>query len=209
LSYGLFLAVLIPLLIGFGPFSTVIDDPVFVPVMSSLTLGMMSGIFSGVIFGGVGLLDSRDQLWILKSAPSGVPKFIVARVISYMMVGIPYALLPALFTGFLLSFTLYDTLLMFIFVYSIVLGGIFVGVGITASNPSFEDTSSGAFIINQIATILILIILIIVSIIQGVIIAITQGVFGTSMLMSSLLTPMIGLVILMFGMIKLNFSEVD
>jgi hypothetical protein len=98
---------------------------------------------------------------------------------------------------------------MFIFVYSIVLGGIFVGVGITASNPSFEDTSSGAFIINQIATILILIILIIVSIIQGVIIAITQGVFGTSMLMSSLLTPMIGLVILMFGMIKLNFSEVD
>ena len=209
LSYGLFLAILIPMLIGFGPFTSMVDDPIFIPVMSSLTLGMMSGIFSGVIFGGVGLLDSRDQLWILKSAPRGVPKFIVARVISYMIVGIPYALFPAIFTGFLLNFTLNDTLLMCIFVYSIVLGGIFVGVGITASNPSFEDTSSGAFIINQIATILILMILIIVSIIQGVLVAITQGVFGASMLLSSIPTPIFGLVILMFGMIRLSFSEVD
>ncbi len=209
LSYGLFLAILMPLLIGFGPFTTMVDDPIFVPVMSSLTLGMISGIFSGVIFGGVGLLDSRDQLWILKSTPRGAQKFIVARVISYMMVGIPYALFPAIFTGVLLNFTLSDTLLMCIFVYSIVLGGIFVGVGITASNPSFEDTSSGAFIINQIATILILMILIIVSIIQGVIVAITQGVFGASMLLSSILTPIIGLVILMLGMIRLNFLEAD
>jgi hypothetical protein len=209
LSYGLFLGILMPLLIGFGPFATIVDDPVFVPVMSSLMLGMMSGIFSGVIFGGVGLLDSRDQLWILKSAPRGIPKFIVARVVSYMMLGIPYALLPAMVTGFLLNFPLNDTLIMFIFVYSIVLGGIFVGVGITASNPSFEDTSSGAFVINQIATILIMMILIIVSIIQGVIVAITQSVFGASMLMSSILTPIIGLVILIFGMIRLNFLEVD
>ncbi|MFW9925346.1 MAG: hypothetical protein ACFFDM_01120 [Candidatus Thorarchaeota archaeon] len=209
LSYGLFLAILIPLLIGFGPFTAVVDDPIFIPVMSSLTLGMMTGIFSGVIFGGVGLLDSRDQLWILKSAPRGVPKFIIARVISYMIVGIPYALLPALFTGFILNFTLENTMMMCIYVYSIVLGGIFVGVGITACNPSFQDTSSGAFIINQIATILILMILIIVSIIQGVLVAISQGVFGASMLLSSIPTPIVGLVVLMFGMIRLNFSEVD
>ncbi|UCH03484.1 MAG: hypothetical protein JSW05_07750 [Candidatus Thorarchaeota archaeon] len=209
LSYGLFLAILIPLLIGFGPFTAVVDDPIFVPVMSSLTLGMMSGIFSGIIFGGVGLLDSRDQLWILKSAPRGVPKFILARVVSYMMVGIPYAVLPALFTGFVLNFTLNDILLMCVFVYSIVLGGIFVGVGVTASNPSFEDTSSGAFAINQIATILILMILMIVSIIQGVLVAINQGVFGASLLLSSIPTPIIGLVILTLGMIRLNFSEVD
>ncbi|MFW9809518.1 MAG: hypothetical protein ACFFE6_09080 [Candidatus Thorarchaeota archaeon] len=209
LSYGLFLAILIPLLIGFGPFTAVVDDPIFIPVMSSLALGMMTGIFSGVIFGGVGLLDSRDQLWILKSAPRGVPKFIIARVISYMIVGIPYALIPAMFTGFILNFTVENTMMLCIYVYSIVLGGIFVGVGITASNPSFEDTSSGAFIINQIATILILMISIIVSIIQGVFVAINQGVFGPSMLLSSIPTPIIGLVVLMFGMIRLNFSEVD
>jgi hypothetical protein len=208
LSYGLFLALLVPLLIAFGPFSTTTDDPIFVPVMTSLMLGMMLGIFSGVIFGGVGLLDSKDQLWILKSAPRGVPKFIVARVISYMMIGLPYSLIPALFTGYLLNFQLAEISVVMMFVYSIVLGGIFVGVGITAINPSYDDTSSGAFVINQIGTIITLMICVMVSIIQGVLIAIHQGLFAYALTISSIPTPIIGLIILMIGMIRLNVSEV-
>jgi hypothetical protein len=208
LSYGLFLAFLVPLLIGFGPLATTVDDPVFVPVMTSLMLGMMLGIFSAIIFGGVGLLDSKDQLWILKSAPMGVPKFIVARVISYMMIGLPYAFFPAFFTGYLLNFTISEILVVCIFVYSIVLGGIFVGVGITAINPSYEDTSSGAFIINQIGTILVMMICVILSIVQGVLIAIHQGFFAYALTISSIPTPIIGLIVLMFGMIRLNVSEV-
>ncbi len=207
-SYGLFLGILVPLLIGFGPFAAIVDDPVFVPVMTSLMIGMMLGIFSGFIFGGVGLLDSRDQLWILKSTPRGVPKFIVARVLSYMMVGIPYALIPAIFSGILLSFPLADILIVCGFVYSIVLGGIFVGVGITSINPSYEDTSSGAFVINQISTIVVMTICLIVSILPGVLIAIRQGLFGYAMIISSIPTPIIGLVILMIGMIRLNAMEV-
>lgn len=208
LSYGIFLAILIPLLIGFGPFATMVDDPIFVPVMTSLMIGMMLGIFSGIIFGGAGLLDSRDQLWILKSAPGGVPKFIVARVISYMMVGIPYALFPAIVSGLLLNFSLADILLVCTFVYSIVLGGIFVGVGITAMNPSYEDTSSGAFIINQIGTIVVMMICIIASIIPAVLIAIHQGVFGSALTIASIPSPIVGLVFLMLGMIRLNAMEV-
>jgi hypothetical protein len=208
LSYGLFLAFLVPLLIAFGPFAAVINDPMFVPVMTSLMMGLMLGIFSGVIFGGVGLLDSQDQLWILKSAPQGVPKFIVARVLSYMMVGIPYALIPAVFAGFLLNLALDEILLVCVFVYSIVLGGIFVGVGVTAANPSYQDTSSGAFIINQIVTIVVLMVCVMISIVQGVLIAIHQGLFGAALIISSIPTPIIGLVILMFGMIRLNVLEV-
>ncbi|MHA2084710.1 MAG: hypothetical protein ACXABD_13215, partial [Candidatus Thorarchaeota archaeon] len=68
------------------------------------------GIFAGIIFGGVGLLDSRDQLWILKSAPRGVPKFLLARVLSYMMIGIPYAFLPSIFTGVVLNLAFADCL---------------------------------------------------------------------------------------------------
>ena len=209
LSYGLFLALLVPMLIAFGPFATIVDDPIFVPVMTSLMIGMMLGVFSVIIFGGVGLLDSRDQLWILKSTPRGVPKFIVARVISYMMLAIPYALFPAIFTGFLLNFPLTDILLVSGFTYSIVLGGIFVGVGITAANPSYEDTSSGAFIINQVGSIIIMMICVITSIIPGVLIAIRQGLFGYAMTISSIPTPIIGLVVLMLGMIRLNVMEVD
>ncbi|MFW9794265.1 MAG: hypothetical protein ACFFEE_08185, partial [Candidatus Thorarchaeota archaeon] len=208
LSYGLFLAFLIPLLIAFSPFATIVEDPIFVPVVTSLMIGMMLGIFSGIIFGGVGLLDSRDQLWILKSAPVGVPKFIVARVISYMMIGLPYAFFPAFFTGFILNFSLDVILLVYMFVYSIVLGGIFVGVGITAANPSYEDTSSGAFVINQIATIVIMMISVIASIVPGILIAVEQGVFGYALTIASIPTPIIGLVMLMIGMIRLNAMEV-
>jgi len=208
LSYGIFLAILVPFLIAFGPFATMVNDPIFVPVMTSLMIGMMLGIFSGILFGGVGLLDSRDQLWILKSAPRGVPKFIVARVISYMMIGIPYALLPAIFTGLLLSFTLADIMSVCMFVYSIVLGGIFVGVGITAMNPSYEDTSSGAFIINQIGTIVVMMICVIVSIIPGVLIAINQGIFSYALTIASIPTPIVGLVFLILGLIRLSTMEV-
>ena len=209
LSYGLFLAFLIPLLIGFGPFATIVDDPIFLPVMASLMTGLMLGIFSGVIFGGVGLLDSRDQLWILKSAPNGVPKFITARVVSYMMVGIPYAMFPALFTGLLLNFALNEILVTVAFVYSIVLGGIFVGVGITACNPSYQDTSSGAFVINTIASIFIMMICVIASIIPGVLVAINQGVFAPALTIASIPAPVIGFIVLMIGMIRLTLMEAD
>ena len=208
LSYGLFLALLIPLLLAGGPFATIVDDPIFVPMMTSLMIGMMLGIFSGIIFGGVGLLDSRDQLWILKSAPVGVPKFIVARVISYMIIGIPYAFFPALFTGLMLNFSWDAILIVYMFVYSIVLGGILVGVGITAANPSYDDTSSGAFVVNQIASIVIMMICVIASLIPGIIIAIQQGVFGYALAIASIPTPIVGLVMLMIGMIRLNAMEV-
>jgi hypothetical protein len=208
LSYGLFLALLIPLMTAYGPFAAIVDDPIFVPVISSLMIGMMLGIFSGIIFGGVGLLDSKDQLWIVKSAPVGVPKFIVARVISYMLIGLPYAFFPAFFTGLMLNFSFDVILIVFMFVYSIVLGGIFVGVGVTAANPSYEDTSSGAFIVNQIASIVIMMICVITSIIPAILIAIQQGVFGYALTIASIPTPIIGLVMLMIGMIRLNVMEV-
>jgi hypothetical protein len=207
LSYGLFLAFIIPLALAFGPLANVVRDPIFIPVMCSLSVGMMLGIFAGIIFGGVGLLDSRDQLWILKSAPRGVPKFLLARVLSYMMIGIPYAFLPSIFTGVILNLSLADILLVCLFVYSIVVGGIFVGVGVTASNPSYEDTSSGAFVINQFATIITLLICVMVSIILGVLIAINQGVFGLALIIASIPTPIISIIVLMIGILRLNFSE--
>jgi hypothetical protein len=92
-------------------------------------------------------------------------------------------------------------------VYSIVVGGIFVGVGVTASNPSYEDTSSGAFVINTIATIITLLICVMASIILGVLIAINQGVFGLALITASIPTPIIGIIVLMIGILRLNFSE--
>ena len=116
---------------------------------------------------------------------------------------------PALFTGLLLNFALNEILLTVIFVYSIVLGGIFVGVGITACNPSYQDTSSGAFVINTIASIVMMMICVIASIVPGVLVAINQGVFAPALTIASIPAPVIGLIILMIGMIRLTLMEAD
>ncbi len=208
ISYAIFLSLMIPLLLSTGPMTNVIDDPIFIPVMSCLSIGMMLGIFGGIVFGGIGLLDSQDQLWILKGSPAGIPRFIAARVLSYMMLASIIALLPSVFTGILLQFTLSTIVLMFVFVYTIVVSGIFIGVGITAFNPSYDDTSSSAFTINTVATILITMISLMAGLIPGVLTAITQGSIAPALTIAVIPAPIIGLIILIAGSIKLNISEV-
>jgi hypothetical protein len=208
ISYAVFLSLLIPLLLAFGPFTTLVDDPIFIPMMTCLMIGMMLGIFGGVVFGGIGLLDSQDQLWILKSVPRGVPKFIAARIFSYMMIGSIIAIIPSVFAGILLQFTLTLTLTIVLFVYSIIISGIFIGVGITAFNPSYEDSSSSAFVVNTIGTIFITMIALMVGLIPGIISAITTGLLGPALVIAATPAPIVGLVILFAGTIKLTMSEV-
>ncbi len=208
ISYALFLALFIPLVLAFGPLTNVVRDPIFIPMMTCLTIGMMLGILGGVIFGGIGLLDSQDQLWILKGAPRGVPKFIAARVISYMMLGSILAVIPSVFSGIILGLPTSTIGVVVLYVFSIILGGIFIGIGITAFNPSYSDSSSSAFVINTIATIFVTIIALIVGLIPAITMAIEQGVIEPALTLAAIPAPLIGFIILLAGTIKLNISEV-
>ncbi|MCK5266053.1 MAG: hypothetical protein KAR03_10645, partial [Candidatus Thorarchaeota archaeon] len=208
ISYALFLALFIPLVLASGPLTNVVRDPIFIPMMTCLSIGMMLGILGGVIFGGIGLLDSQDQLWILKGAPRGVPKFIAARVISYMMLGSILAVIPSVFSGIMLGLPTSTIGVVVLYVFSIILGGIFIGIGITAFNPSYSDSSSSAFVINTIATIFVTIIALIVGLIPAVTMAIEQGVIEPALTLAAIPAPLIGLIILFAGTIKLNISEV-
>jgi hypothetical protein len=208
LSYGVFLALLVPFMFAFGPFSAQIPDPLFVPIMTSLTIGMMLGMFSGVIFGGIGFLDSKDQMWILKSAPNGVNRYVLARTLCYLLLCIPYALIPSLSAGLLIGLSWQNTLLVIAYVYCVVAGGVFVGIGITAANPAYEDTSSGAFTVNTLASILTMMVTMMFGLVQGVLIGIKQGVFAQAIVSASIAPPLVGLIILIFGTYRLNISEV-
>ena len=126
ISYAVFITILIPLLLATGPLANIVGDPIFIPVMTCLSLGMTLGIFGGVVFGGIGLLDSQDQLWILKASPSGITKFIAARVVSYMLLASLIAVIPSVTSGFLLHFTLPMIVMTYLFVYSILVSGIFI-----------------------------------------------------------------------------------
>jgi hypothetical protein len=208
ISYAIFLTLLIPLLLATGPLANIVGDPIFIPVMTCLSIGMTLGILGGVVFGGIGLLDSQDQLWILKGSPSGIPKFIAARVVSYMLLASFIAVIPSVSSGILLHFTVPMIVMTYLFVYSVLVSGIFIGVGITAFNPSYEDTSSSAFVVNTIGTIFITMIALIVGLIPGVLIAITQSTIIPALTIAAIPAPIIGLIILIVGTIKLNISEV-
>ena len=57
---------------------------------------MMLAMIGGITFGGIGFLESKDQLWIIKSAPNGVKKFGKARVTESLLLAIPIAIIPTI-----------------------------------------------------------------------------------------------------------------
>ncbi len=156
LIYALFLTSLMPVIISSGFFGDRIDDPLFMPIITILTTSLMLGIFSGITFGGVGFIDSRDQLWILKSVPRGDFRFIAGRVFSYLLLTIPLAFIPSTVSFIILTQDLQTYLVTFLIILIVVCSAVFVGIGVTALNPSYTDTKSQAFTINTVATILIM-----------------------------------------------------
>lgn len=153
-GYGIFLAILLPVMITYNVPSR-IDDPLFLPVLCTLMTSLMLGMIAAIAFGGVGFLEAKNQLWIIKGTPNGVSKFILARIISYFIIGLPIAMIPTALVGIIMQFDSFVIVYMFVNVYIVVCGAILVGIGITANNPAYEDTKSSAFYVNTFASILI------------------------------------------------------
>jgi hypothetical protein len=208
LMYALFLVCLIVPIVVYGPFAQIIDDPMFFIAMPLLTLGMMLGILGGIAFGGVGLFDSRDQLWILKSTSRGELKFILARVSSYLLLGIPYVIIPTVVYWVFLGFSPAEVGMTFFYAYSIIAGSIMLGIGITALNPTYDDTTSSAFTVNTLATIVISVISFMSGIVTGVIRLIRRTASLTEVLfIFGLPLLIIGFVFLVIGTYRLLKSE--
>ncbi|MFW9931063.1 MAG: hypothetical protein ACFFDR_00190, partial [Candidatus Thorarchaeota archaeon] len=167
LIYAMFLTIVIPILMSSGVIGPEINDPNFIPILSIVTSSLMLGIFSGITFGGVGFMDSQDQLWILKGTPNGDLRFIAGRVFSYILFALPIAFIPSTTSWLILGHDTQVYLLMFLNIFLVIVASVFVGIGVTAFNPSYDDTKSGAFTINTIVTILILLITMMVSLIIG------------------------------------------
>jgi hypothetical protein len=121
-------------------------DLTSVSIMMSLMLG-----FLGVqVFGGSGFLESKDQLWTIQAAPYGVGRYVRAKAIQSIVLIIPVVLLPAVLFAVFLSLELGE----FVFLLSIsfvsCVGGALGGIGIAATNPTYEDTKSGTYRANNV-----------------------------------------------------------
>jgi len=150
LALGLAMAVALPI-IQQHLFTN--DVPLFLIV---LMVSLVMGIFSGMIFGGIGFLESQDQLWIMKSAPKGVSKFVKARLTEAFLFAIPLAILPAVVVSIIVELGISELLLVLGNTYVMICGGVLVATGITANNPAYEDTKSSAFTTNKMISMMII-----------------------------------------------------
>ncbi len=114
-------------------------------------MGIMLASMSGITFGGIGFLDSRDQLWIIQSTPHGVTKYIKARITQGLLIGIPLVILTGIISAVVLNLTIPSTVQLMVQNYVFVAAAVLIGVGVTAGNPDYEDTKSSNFRANTMS----------------------------------------------------------
>ncbi len=207
IGYTMFLIILMPFIMKFSGMFNQIQDPLFRPVITMIMVGMMLGIMAANAFGGVGFLESKDHIWILKSNPKGVQNFVKSRVLSYFLIGIFYAMVPAILIGIVMEFGVLEILVLMVFAYGLVCGTVMVSIGVTAFNPSYEDTKSSAFMLNTVASMMISVIPIMTGIIWAVIQIIEYDILVTPVLLSILPILCVGVVVLSLGTFRLNRTE--
>jgi len=143
LAYGIVMAVVLPLMMRIG--LTGFTDPVGLLVVSALIVSTMLSLAGGMTFGGIGFLDSKDQLWILKSASRGVEKFVKARITESMIFALPMAVISTLIVSYIVGLGVIESIIVLTNACLSLYGAIMIATGITAKNPNYEDTKSKAF----------------------------------------------------------------
>jgi hypothetical protein len=155
LAYAVILSVLIPFFLNLGVINgtgAAELGPLLQLFILPVIIGWMLAIFSAISFGGIGFLDSQDQLWVIKTPPNGASKFIKARVVESFLMGLIVVTAPTLVLLFLMNYSLIQTVVVWIYGYASVCGAAMIGAGVSAINPMYDDTQSGAFKMNRLIT---------------------------------------------------------
>ncbi|MFX1474682.1 MAG: hypothetical protein ACFFCO_04270 [Promethearchaeota archaeon] len=145
IAYGLILALIMPFLL-----STIatIDDVDTNIAMLALVTGVGMILIGSITFAGTGFLESKDQLWIIQSAPHGASRYVKARLALAFLVLLPLTFIPVLLTAVLNQLPFIVSCGLLIYSYAIGCGAAMFATGLTALNPHFEDTKSPEHIMN-------------------------------------------------------------
>lgn len=204
--YAMFLAILLPLMLNFSAIGDM-SNPEQALVITSFMISLVLGMIAGVTFGGVGFLESRDHLWIIKSTPRGVERFMVARLIQSILFGIPIACLPVIIITLILVLPVTHVGVMLLQAYLVLFGTLLVGIGVTALNPAYENTKSAAFYVNAFSSIFITMI----ALLTGFVLELATGVLEIGLMGGILVSVVpiisIGITIIVFGILKLTKTE--
>jgi hypothetical protein len=139
--YGVVLAIILPILMQQ---MSIMDGDVFEIEALLPMITIMIGIVGIFPFAGTGFLESKDQLWIIRSAPKGASRFMRARIATGFMMAVPLSAAPTLAMTFMFNLAPLMALQIFVTAYIVVCGAVMVAMGVTAQNPNYEDTKSSA-----------------------------------------------------------------
>ncbi|MFX0054961.1 MAG: hypothetical protein ACFFAX_01950 [Promethearchaeota archaeon] len=139
--YGVVLSIIMPILIQQ---MTIMEGEVFEAAEILPMVSIMIGIVGVFPFAGTGFLESKDQLWIIRSAPKGASRFMRARIATGFLMAVPLSLAPSLAMAIIFSLPVLTTIQIFITAFVVVCGAVMVAMGVTAQNPNYEDTKSSA-----------------------------------------------------------------
>ncbi len=205
--YAIFLSILLPVMVNFSGLSD-LGDPGVTIIVVAFMVSMMLGMICGINFGGIGFLESKDHLWVIKSTPRGVSKFIKARLTEAFLLGIPIALTPIIIVSFVLALGPFEFLVILVHTYLVLCGAILVSVGFTAMNPAYENTKSSAFYVNSFASIFIIMITLLVGLVGGLLVGIVLENIVFGVLISSLPLLCLGISVVAVGSFRLSSTDV-
>ena len=149
IGYGLILAIIMPIIMMAMDIEYLQFNDMF------LMLIIMMSLIGAMPFAGTGFLESKDQLWIIQSAPSGASRFVKSRIASQALISIALALIPSVILYFMMNLTVLEFAKLLGLGYVAVIGGMLTATGVTARNPNYEDTKSPAHQANVMMSVMI------------------------------------------------------
>jgi hypothetical protein len=211
IAYGMILAIIFPFIMNFSIGSLEGAPPEihsFLVFFSMIMMGMMLAMICGITFGGFGFLESKDQLWIFKSAPNGSLKFAKARVVESLLFVIPIVIIPSIIVSIILEFNILDFLALLAYTYWSVCGSVLFSIGITANNPAYENQKSSAFILNSFISVFGVMIIFMISLFVGIGPMIEFENIGIMLIVTSTPLVIIGAIVFLIGVGRMTRADI-
>jgi hypothetical protein len=133
-------------------FEGIPDVPFLLTFISLIILSFMYPLIGGVVLGLSTMLENKNQLWIIRSAPDGSVNYIKAKLLAMVITSLPMVLIPSIsMVIFEPSLTVTGFLLV-PYAFILTMSSTLIGIGISTMNPIFEDSKSIGSLINFVVT---------------------------------------------------------
>ena len=212
LLYGVVLSMLLPVIMNYSLGNAPEEIPSefrwIILMIVIIMIGIMLSMINGITFGGIGFLESKDQLWIIKSAPNGARKFANARLVESLLLAIPIAVTPSIFAAVVFGFGIVETVTLIAYAYWMTFGSVILCIGITSINPAYENQKSSAFYVNTFASIFLIMLSMMISFFLSFGTLMITNNLGLFMVVMSTPLVIIGFVVYMIGVSRLSKADI-